>query len=47
MIRTIEGRKWYCCPHCGKKLFLVADDTVVRRLRYQCKICKHTFEVNI
>lgn len=47
MIKTIHNRPWYCCPHCGKALFPVRGDTLVRNLPFRCKACKHDLEVNI
>lgn len=38
---------WYCCPCCNKKLFRIRKETIVHRLPYKCKICRHDFEVNI
>lgn len=47
MLKTINGRTWYCCPHCGKALFPVRPDTQIRNLQFRCKACKHDIEVNI
>ena len=47
MIREIRGQNWYCCPHCGKALFPVYDNTRMEHLKYRCKACKHDIEVNI
>ncbi|HJA35682.1 MAG TPA: hypothetical protein H9666_04225 [Firmicutes bacterium] len=38
---------WLCCPYCGKRLFPVRPDTVVRKLPYKCRACRNEFEVNI
>lgn len=46
-IKEIHGRRWYCCPYCGKALFPVSGDTRITALRYRCKACKHDIEVNI
>lgn len=47
MIRSIGGRKWYCCPNCGKALFPLREDTRVSGLVLRCKACKHDIEINI
>ena len=47
MLKTIKGRLWYCCPHCGKALFPVQPDTQIRNLLFRCNACKHDIEVNI
>lgn len=47
MIKTINSRSWYCCPHCGKALFPIRADTKVRNMPFRCKACKHDLEVNI
>ncbi len=47
MIKHINGRSWYCCPHCGKALFPVRADTRVSHVPFRCKACKHDIEVNI
>ena len=35
MIREIEGRTWFCCPQCGKKLHPV--DRGARGVYVMCK----------
>ena len=40
-------KKWYRCPHCGKALFPLREDTRIQNLIYRCKACKHDIEVNI
>lgn len=47
MVKTIKGRCWYCCPHCGKALFPLHADTRVFDLPFRCKACKHDLIVNI
>lgn len=42
-----EGTHWYCCPHCGKKLFPIKENTRIEHLIYRCKACKHNIEVNV
>ena len=48
IIRYIDGRKWVCCPLCGKKAFTIESNTVIHNLNYQCKDsrCKLIFVVN-
>ena len=38
---------WVICPKCGKKLFPINKDAIVKNLEYQCKVCKEIFKVNI
>ena len=47
MIKIINGRFWYCCPHCGKALFPVRTDTKIAHMPFRCKACKNDIEVNI
>ena len=47
MIKTIHSQRWYCCPHCGKALFPLKDNTKIENLTYRCKACKNDIEVNI
>ena len=47
MIQSIRGCYWYCCPHCGKALFPIRDDTQIRHMPFRCKACKHDIEINI
>lgn len=28
---------WYRCPHCGQKIFMICDNTVIRGLKIKCK----------
>ena len=44
-IKAVE--RWYRCPHCGKALFPVQDDTRIEHMPFRCKACKHDIEVNI
>ncbi len=38
---------WYCCPNCGRKLFPVDSETIIRNLRYMCKHCKAKINISI
>lgn len=38
---------WYCCPHCGQKLFKVTDMAVIKGVQYKCKKCKEIININI
>jgi len=38
---------WYCCPHCGQKLFMVADDAVIKGVEIKCKKCKRIVKVSL
>lgn len=42
-----KEKQWFCCPYCGKRLFPVSAETLVRYLPYKCKACRNQFEINI
>ena len=46
---NIDGKicKWYHCPHCGKALFPLWEDTHIEHMPFRCKACKHDIEVNV
>ena len=48
-IKYIDGRKWVCCPQCGRKAFPIMDETRIKDLVFQCKEsrCKLNYKVNI
>lgn len=37
---------WYCCPHCGKKLFKVGTDPHAKNCYFKCKGCKKVIALN-
>lgn len=37
---------WYCCPHCGKRLFRVMENATVKEIQVWCKSCKKGITVN-
>lgn len=39
--------KWYLCPCCGKKLFMIAKDAVVKGVTIKCKQCKNLILVSL
>lgn len=39
--------KWYLCPHCGKALFPLKEDTRIEHMPFRCKACKHDIEVSV
>lgn len=43
------GILWECCPHCGKRNFLITEETRIHRLPWKCKSsgCRKEFEVNV
>ncbi len=45
MITKKQGR-WYNCPHCGKALFPLRENTLIEHMPFRCKACKHDIEVN-
>lgn len=47
MIKLINGRLWYCCPMCSKKLFPISPDASCRGLYTKCRGCGWEGEVII
>lgn len=47
MVKLIQGRAWYCCPVCNKKMFTVKDGATCRGIMLACKQCGSTREVII
>lgn len=47
MVKLIQGRAWYCCPVCNKKMFQVKDGAACRGVMLACKQCGNTREVII
>ncbi len=43
----ILEKKWYCCPNCGKKLFLYDNTAYCDGIYIKCKECKCEIKVNI
>lgn len=43
------GKLWECCPHCGKRNFMITDETKIHKLPWKCKgsNCHEIFEVNV
>ena len=39
--------KWYICPYCGQKLFMVKLDAVIQGLQIKCKKCKQIVNVSL
>ncbi|WP_368234556.1 cysteine-rich KTR domain-containing protein [Anaerotruncus rubiinfantis] len=37
---------WVICPFCGKKLFPIQPETVIKNLPFKCKACKHKFNIS-
>lgn len=40
MIKQINGRLWFCCPVCGKKLHPLAPGAICSGVFTQCRKCK-------
>lgn len=47
MTKTINGQRWYCCPHCGKKLFPLTENAYCRGVIGFCRHCKWEGEIII
>lgn len=49
IIKYIDGKRWVCCPQCGRKAFPVENNTEIRNFTYQCKEsrCKLLYKVNV
>ena len=37
MVREIDGRRWWCCPVCGKKLLQVNPGASCRGVQIRCR----------
>lgn len=37
MVKTIDGKNWFCCPVCGKKLFILYPGAVCRGVQAKCR----------
>lgn len=37
MVKEINGRRWFCCPRCGKKLNPLQAGAVCRGVLAQCR----------
>lgn len=37
MTKKIQGKLWYCCPKCGKKLFPLQPGAVCRGVMTTCR----------
>lgn len=42
-------RNWVRCPYCGRLMFPIDDDTVIKNFRYFCKNsrCRRTMIINV
>lgn len=38
---------WVYCPYCGKKLFPIGKNTVIKNWIYLCRKCGKRFPINI
>ena len=39
--------KWYQCPHCGQKLFMIEPNAVIKGMQIKCKKCKNLINVSL
>ena len=39
--------RWYKCPECGQKLFMIAENAVIKGLEIKCKQCRKIIKVNV
>lgn len=44
--KSRSPQRWYNCPHCGKALFPLREDTRIEHMPFRCKACKHDLEIN-
>ena len=42
-----ENRRWYICPHCGKKVLQYMSSSEGKKLYIKCKNCKKEIEIKI
>lgn len=43
----MEDKKWYTCPHCGKKILLYGPLARSEKVYIKCKNCKKEIEIKI
>lgn len=39
--------RWYKCPECGQKLFIISEDAVIKGMEIKCKQCKKIIKVTV
>ena len=39
--------KWYTCPECGQKLFMISPDAIIKGMEIKCKKCKQIIYVSL
>lgn len=42
-----DKTEWFKCPICGKKLLLISESTHIENLKYKCRRCHNTIDINI
>ena len=42
-----QPMKWYMCPECGQKLFIVHPDALIRGMEIKCKKCRQIIKVSL
>lgn len=42
-----DKTEWFKCPICGKKLLLILKTTHIENLKYKCRRCHNTIDINI
>lgn len=47
MIKNVNGVMWYCCPECGKRLFVVSRGAECHGIITKCKKCGWIGEIKI
>ncbi len=43
----VPEKKWYTCPHCGKRLLVYQNGAFCQGIFIRCKGCKKTVEIKI
>lgn len=37
--------EWFNCPRCGKRLFKIKKDSIIKGIKVWCKTCKEEKEI--
>lgn len=40
-------RKWFTCPHCGRRLVQYEEDGKSEKIYLKCKSCKNEVEIKV
>lgn len=47
MVKSINGKFWYCCPKCGQKIHPVSQGAICSGVYVECRRCGWSGEMEI